>query len=274
MAINRIKNWFSRNIGSHRLPVIAAVTVTILLLVFLRQSPSENNAINPPAPGDEKTLRQLGPASPEAVYVCPMNCVNPMQKPGKCPVCGMELVASFDHGGHPEPTAAQLTLPPEAVRKAGIRVMPVQRKAVTASIRLFGKIEYDPVEQYRVTAFAPGVIDRIYVKRAGQSVRRGDPLFDLHSSELFFLEQDLFEALKAFPDVVDYRPARGQSYKRLMRPARRSFNIKDKDGNVDEAKKMGLEKIDQLRRKMRLLGLSDADIDDAMARGDRRASPH
>ena len=76
-----------------------------------------------------------------------------------------------------------------------------------------------------MTAFAPGIIDRIYVKRAGQTVRAGDPLFDMHSSELFVLEQDLFEELKHFPDPVDYRPAKGQIYKRQMRPPRRQFHV-------------------------------------------------
>ena len=57
---------------------------------------------------------------------------------------------------------------------------------MTAEIRLFGKIEYDPAYQYKVTAFAPGVIDEIYVKRAGQTVKTGDALFDLYSIRALF----------------------------------------------------------------------------------------
>ncbi len=102
----------------------------------------------------------------------------------------------------------------------------MERKVVTAEIRLFGKIEYDPANLYKVTAFGPGVIDEIYVKRAGQTVKRGDALFDLYSTELYFLEQELFEALAKLPGFLDSRPGGGQRFQRWVRPwmwsARRS----------------------------------------------------
>jgi membrane fusion protein, copper/silver efflux system len=211
-----------------------------------------------------------GESSGEIVHVCPMNCVPPMPKPGKCPICGMDLVAVASEAYLHEEGAPRLTLAPKDILAAGIQVAPVERKLVTTEIRLFGKIEYDPVEQYRVTAFAPGIIDRIYVKRAGQMVRVGDPLFDMHSSELFVLEQELFEVLKEFPDPVDYRPARGQIYKRQMRPPRRQITV-PRPGEAPEeeiaAKQASLERLNQIQRKMRLLGLTEENIERIMARG-------
>ncbi|MDX9895098.1 MAG: efflux RND transporter periplasmic adaptor subunit [Desulfofustis sp.] len=262
-----IPSWFRRHFGGPRLPVIAAAAVIALLLALLMQSAPEDDEALPAVSETQGGMGLSAAGAAQAVYVCPMNCVSAMPKPGKCPVCGMELVALFDHAGLSGRSDATLDLSSEEARKAGIRILPVERRAVTATIRLYGKIEYDPVDQYRVTAFAPGIIDRIYVQRAGQTVRRGDPLFDLHSSELFFVEQDLFEALKAFPDAVDFRPSRGQTYQRMMRPARRSFDVMDEEGKVDASKKVALERIEQSKRKMRLLGLTDADIDNVMARG-------
>ncbi|BBO92669.1 efflux RND transporter periplasmic adaptor subunit [Desulfosarcina ovata] len=206
----------------------------------------------------------------QALYICPMNCVPPMEKPGKCPVCGMDLVAMVTTDHRHADKSPQVTFRPQQLHQIGVRTAPVARKFVTAKIKLYGKIEYDPVEQYKVTAFAPGIIDRIYVKRAGQTVRRGDPLFDMHSSELFVLEQDLFEVLKAFPDPVDFRPARGQIYKRQMRPPRRQFSI-PRTGEAPAAeiaaKTAALEKLAQIKRKMRLLGLTEENIERVMARG-------
>ena len=44
--------------------------------------------------------------------------------------------------------------------------------------------------------------------------------------------------MKLFPDTLDYRPARGQRYRRLMRPAyRKGLSDKDEKGEVDETKK-------------------------------------
>jgi len=201
------------------------------------------------------------------LYICPMTCVPPMEKPGNCPVCGMELMPASTTESPESPVENVIRFSPEAEKTAGIQVAPVERKMVDAEIRLFGKIEYDPVEQYKVTAFAPGIIDRIYIKRAGQTVRRGTPLFDIHSSELYFLEQELFELLKLFPDTMDYRPAKGQTYKRLMRPARRSMQPAGESGEYTDEQKTALEKIDQVRRKMGLLGLTEDEIENVMAKG-------
>lgn len=201
------------------------------------------------------------------LYICPMNCVPPMEKPGMCPVCGMELMPATTTDVPDQPSEKVIRFSPEAEKFAGIQVASVERKMVDAEVRLFGKIEYDPVEQYKVTAFAPGIIDRIYIKRAGQTVRRGTPLFDIHSSELYFLEQELFELLKLFPDTMDYRPAKGQTYKRLMRPARRTMQVAGDTGEYTDEQKAALEKIEQVRRKMSLLGLTEEDIENVMAKG-------
>ena len=205
----------------------------------------------------------------DVIYICPMNCVPPMEKPGKCPVCGMDLVAVAAQEHTPGSGAPVVTFSEETLRAAGIRVAPVERRIVTTEIRLFGKIEYDPIDQYKITAFAPGIIDRIYVKRAGQTVRRGDPLFDIHSSELYFLEEELFEVLKEFPDPLDYRPGRGEVFKRRMRPARRSLAPPKGKEETEEEKEKRLaatKKIALIHRKMQLLGLSKIDVDTITAR--------
>ncbi|MGD9878441.1 efflux RND transporter periplasmic adaptor subunit [Desulfococcus sp.] len=228
--------------------------------------------VQPPPTGHDHD-DMIGIATADAsktIFICPMNCVQPMAKPGKCPVCGMDLVEIPAPDETDDDQKPGISLSDKALSTAAPQTAKVSRQAVSAEIRLFGKIEYDPVEQYKVTAFAPGIIDRIYVKRAGQTVRRGDPLFDMHSSELYFLEQELAEVLKLFPDDVDYRPARGQIYKRQMRPPRRQFHLPKPDEATPEemaTKKAALEKLEQIRRKMMLLGLSNADIDRIIARG-------
>ena len=260
--------------------LVAAVIVAALLGVGIGyglrgESPGTRQAMSPGlavATVSEETARLTAPApsGEKYLYACPMACIPPMQKPGQCPVCGMDLVGVLASEHRHEEGASVIRLSEESVRAAGIRVAPVEEKFVTAEIRLFGKIEYDPVEQYKVTAFAPGVIDRIYVKRAGQTVRAGDPLFDIHSSELFFLEQELFEVLKQFPDAVDYRPARGYRYRRLMRPPTRQFDVSKpgtQSGEEDPEKKAALQKLEQIKRKLLLLGLTKDDIENLITQG-------
>ena len=241
----------------------------------------------------------------EILHICPMNCVAPSLQPGKCPVCGMDLVAQtinssdperhkdtaptahehgmdrphmdsptsgHNHSGSPIATgsgAAKLHLSPKMITAAGIRVAPVEEKLVSARIRLYGKIEYDPVDQYKVTAFTPGVVDNIYIRRAGQAVRRGDPLFDLHSAELFFLEQELVKILDSLPYTFDLFPSKGHIGKRSGRYSKPLYpSAPGKDAKIDEGtRKTVVAKVNLIRRKMRLLGLSEKDIDLVIRRG-------
>lgn len=216
----------------------------------------------------EATADQEPPTG--TVYICPMNCVKPMSKPGKCPVCGMDLIASdageLQHGNLPP----RITLAEEAVRAVDIQVAPVEQKYLTADIRLYGKIEYDPVEQYKVTSYAPGVIDNIYVRRAGQVVRVGDPLFDLNSAELYYLEQELFTVLEKLPYDLNLRPGKYHSRKRVGRWARLLLPPKEgsENSHLSTVDNKAIQKeLDQIKRKMRLLGLSDQDVDGLIVKG-------
>jgi len=209
--------------------------------------------------------------SSSTLYVCPMMCVPPMHQPGKCPVCGMELTPSEPPARSDEDEAMpMLKLNASAAQMARIQTAPVERKFVTTEIRLFARIEYDPVEQFKVTAFAPGVIDRVYVQRAGQTVRIGDPLFDIHSAELYFLEQELVETLKDLPYRESLFSAKAQRATRTMRPASTiAFGAVDPNAapEVQAKQKEGWTRYEQIRRKMQLLGLNDDSIDTVVSRG-------
>jgi Cu(I)/Ag(I) efflux system membrane fusion protein len=216
----------------------------------------------------ETGVKPTEPAAPKK-YACPMNCVAPAEKPGRCPVCGMDLVAIGDGALSFAEQAARIALSNAAVQAAGIQVAPVEEKFVSTEIRLFGWIEYDPVEQYQVSAFAPGVIDNVYVKRAGQAVRRGDPLFELHSAELFYLEQELFALLAKLPYEIELRPGKGHSAKRTGRWTR--LVLPNKDGQEQTMspaeEQLFTRQLDSIKRKMRLLGLNEEDIEEAIVRG-------
>jgi len=242
---------------------------------MMQTAAQEQAAQPPPAMQKEAT-----------VYVCPMNCVPPMKQPGKCPVCSMDLVAVKDHGHNHKQGPSRLQLAEEDVRAAGIQVAPVERRAVAAEVRLFGRVEYDPAYQYKVTAFAPGVINEIYVKRAGQTVNTGDALFDLYSVELYFLEQELFAALEKLPGFLATRPAGGQRFKQWVQPwmwkpsgpppARRdrtgpsAAQPAKADGEktiAQEEEQVITAEVARIRREIGSLGLTEAEVDGIIARG-------
>lgn len=76
-----------------------------------------------------------------SLYICPMMCTPPLSEPGRCPVCGMELVplASGDDGGD----GRSILIDPASRRIANIRTEAVKSVAASRGIRAIGRLRYD-----------------------------------------------------------------------------------------------------------------------------------
>ena len=198
------------------------------------------------------------------IYVCPMVCIPPMEAPGKCPICGMDLVPVY-RGTGDESGPPRIKLSPEAAKLAEIETVAVERKAVSARIRLFGQIDYDPAHIATVATFMPGVIDRIYVKRPGVFVRWGQPLFDISSTDLLETQKELIEAMKFVPSFYSFQS--GIPHAARDMPIQDLAEIEKRlDGSPE--KETALRKISAIRHKFSLLGLQKRDIDELMTKGE------
>jgi hypothetical protein len=67
------------------------------------QTPDEKTSVDKVAPGtrDSPNVNDAdsNPEAAQMAYICPMKCEgSASDKPGKCPVCGMDLVKNTDHG--------------------------------------------------------------------------------------------------------------------------------------------------------------------------------
>jgi Cu(I)/Ag(I) efflux system membrane fusion protein len=128
-------------------------------------------------------------------WTCSMHPQIMQPNPGKCPICGMDLIPVSSEIGE-ESSARQLKLTPTAMKLASIQVSPVQHKYVAAEIRMVGKIDYDETRIKYISAYVPGRIDRLYVNYTGTKVRKGDHLVELYSPELISAQEELIQAKK------------------------------------------------------------------------------
>ena len=99
-----------------------------------------------------------------------------MPGPGKCPICQMDLGPVYDSGKEKKVSLRQLTRSPEAVALMSLQTIPVQKKYVTAEVRMVGKVEYDQTRLKHITARMPGRLDRLFVDSIGIPVKKGDHL--------------------------------------------------------------------------------------------------
>ena len=110
-----------------------------------------------------KSLKQKGhnhaaQEKKQALYFCPMHPHITSEKPGRCPICGMDLQKSEEETS-PSPTQdvserSSFKLTPERQKLIGVASTKVIEKELSYDVRASGKVAFDPdlftaIEEYR-----------------------------------------------------------------------------------------------------------------------------
>ncbi|HBK32030.1 MAG TPA: efflux RND transporter periplasmic adaptor subunit, partial [Porphyromonadaceae bacterium] len=182
MNVN-IKNRFNNRYVRYGLVLAAGLFLGWLL--FKGSSPKGENAQHV----HEETEKQ--------VWTCSMHPQIRMDKPGKCPICAMDLIPLKSSGGDDasiDPNAIQLSV--EAVALANVQTTRVSRKNPVKDVRLYGTIQVDERLSQSQTSPVNGRIEKLQVSFTGESVKRGQTIATVYSPELLSAQQELIEAGK------------------------------------------------------------------------------
>lgn len=144
-------------------------------------------------------------AAPEAGGKKILYYRNPMGLPDTSPTpkkdsMGMDYLPVYegeDEGGN------GVKVSNARVQNMGVRVAPVQKRALDAVVRASGRIEVDERRLTTVTSKFEGYIERLYINATGQTVARGAPLFDAFSPELLAAQREYAVAAQALARVKD-----------------------------------------------------------------------
>lgn len=130
--------------------------------------------------------------STNQLWTCAMHPQIRQRKPGKCPICSMELVPVKSSSGG----LRTLTIKPSVKKLMRVETVPAQRRYVSVNIRMVGKVEYDETKVSHITAWVPGRLDRLYADFTGIQVNKGDHMVYIYSEELYSIQEELIQALK------------------------------------------------------------------------------
>lgn len=147
-------------------------------------------------PNDEMT-RQEQTATEESkktIWTCSMHPQIRMDHPGKCPICGMDLIPLVQTTAPVNPDAVVMTQ--EGIKLAEVQTSIVSRQKPVKKIRLYGKIEADERLIQTQPAHFPGRIEKLFVDFTGEEVRQGEAIASVYSPELVTAQKELLEALK------------------------------------------------------------------------------
>jgi Cu(I)/Ag(I) efflux system membrane fusion protein/cobalt-zinc-cadmium efflux system membrane fusion protein len=128
-------------------------------------------------------------------WAAPMDPTYIRNQPGKSPM-GMDLVPVYEEKGQDNEAASTIRIDPVTIQNMGVRLGRVERKPLVRYIRTFGNITYDERLIYTVNTKFNGWIEKLYVDFVGETVKKGQPLFDIYSPELVTAQEEYLLALQ------------------------------------------------------------------------------
>lgn len=187
-----------------------------------------------------------------ATYYCPMHPTVTSDEPGNCPICGMKLVkrsgsqqadvaAQLANAAKTEPGITQIALSPSQQVMASVKTTVVSASPSTTELVTTGRVTFDERRVAQVTSYTAGRIERLFVNFTGDTVSRGEAVASIYSPDLYATQQEYLLAL---------------ANRRRMKSA-----------GFPQAGSAADDLVESTRRRLRLFGMSDAQINRLAAGG-------
>ncbi|MBY0436254.1 MAG: efflux RND transporter periplasmic adaptor subunit [Cyclobacteriaceae bacterium] len=128
-------------------------------------------------------------ADVKKTYTCPMHPQIIQDKPGTCPICGMDLVPVTTGGDKTE-----VTLSESQIELANITVQPLRVQEIGNSILLNGRLRADENQTEMISTRVPGRLDKLFLKETGVSITQGQVIYEIYSEQLLTFQQEFLLA--------------------------------------------------------------------------------
>ena len=138
------------------------------------------------------------------IWTCSMHPQIRMDEPGKCPICGMDLIPLVNSNAEIDDDAIEMS--ESAIKLAEVQTSFVKKGTTSKEIRLYGKIQVNERLKQSQTAHVPGRIEKLMVNVTGELVKKGQPVATIYSPELVTAQKELLEALSLkdkYPSLVE-----------------------------------------------------------------------
>jgi len=153
----------------------------------------------PPAGGEsQSTPAAPGDGDQISHYTCSMHPSVHEAHPGKCPICGMDLVP-VTRG---QARSGAVRIEPARLQKIGVRFVEVTRRPLVRTVRALGRVTWDETRLVDVAPRIRGFVRDLRADSLGARVAKGETLFSLYSPELYAAEAEYLQARASGDDAL------------------------------------------------------------------------
>jgi Cu(I)/Ag(I) efflux system membrane fusion protein len=146
-------------------------------------------------------------AQGKQLYTCSMHPFIIKDKPGTCPICGMELIKKIEgaaDGGtqtaeqkHQAEMLGHVSMSTTQRVMANVATVTAKQSTLNKEINAVGIVQFDQSRQAKVTAWIAGRIDQLHVNTVGSFVTKDKPVAEIYSPDLLATQQEYLLAIKS-----------------------------------------------------------------------------
>ncbi|ACV27020.1 efflux RND transporter periplasmic adaptor subunit [Kangiella koreensis] len=145
--------------------------------------------------GDSSDSTEQKSSKKEPLYwVAPMDANYRRDKPGKSPM-GMDLVPVYEKDSGSD-SPGTVSISPAVENNLAVRIAEVRKGYIEHEIDTVGYVQFDEDKLTHIHPRVEGWIEKLYVKAAGNPVKKGQPLYELYSPQLVNAQEEYLLALK------------------------------------------------------------------------------
>ena len=143
-----------------------------------------------------------------AYYTCSMHPQIRADKPGKCPICHMDLIPVKNSDN----TADEISLSEQQIKLGNITTQTIEESKNRKEESYTGMLTYNQNNIKTISARTMGRIEKLFFKTTGSYIKTNEPVYVLYSEDIAIAKQDYLVAYKQLTIPGDF----GKNAKTMM----------------------------------------------------------
>jgi Cu(I)/Ag(I) efflux system membrane fusion protein len=183
---------------------IIKISFILIVFAFVAACNSKNNEDHSTHQSDEGVF-----------YTCSMDPQVKEDKPGKCPICHMDLTPMKKDNS----ASNEITLSDQQIKLGNISLQAVIETENSLQESYTGVLSINQEKIKSISARAMGRIEKLYFKTEGDYIQKNQAVYQLYSEDLAIAKQDYFTAFKQLSMPSDF----GKNAKSMLNAAKQKL---------------------------------------------------